>query len=66
MADASTRTLVFHGRTCELERLSGFLRAPGSGFTFLRGRRRIGKSELLKKVRQGEARTFYFMGRDDE
>ena len=49
MADRSLRPFTFHGRGNELAQLRGFLDAPGAGFTHLRGRRRIGKSELLKK-----------------
>jgi len=56
----------FVGRTRELERFAEFVRAPGAGFTHLRGRRRIGKTELLRRVRDAWPRTFYFMGRSDE
>jgi len=56
----------FVGRVRELEQFAEFVRAPDSGFTHLRGRRRIGKTELLRRVRDEWPRTFYFMGRSDE
>jgi len=56
----------FYGRERELAEIDRFLTSSGAGFTFLRGRRRIGKTELLKKVRDGRPNTFFFMGRDDE
>lgn len=45
-----------------------FIATPGSGLTYIRGRRRIGKSFFLKKL--GEAlgqmsHYFYFVGADD-
>ena len=56
----------FLGRSRELQQFAEFARAPGSGFTHLRGRRRIGKTELLRRVRDEWPNAFYFMGRGDE
>lgn len=43
-----------------------FLGSEGAGFTHVRGRRRIGKTELLKRVQADQPNCFYFMGRDRE
>lgn len=43
-----------------------FLSEPGSGLVFLRGRRRVGKSSLLKKIAASNSRCFYFSGTLDE
>ena len=56
----------FLGRRRELQQVEEFIRLPGAGFTHLRGRRRIGKSELLKRVCGEHDNCFYFMGRGDE
>lgn len=56
----------FFGRQRELDQISTFLHAPGPGLTYLRGRRRIGKTELLKRVAATRDNCFYFMGREDE
>jgi uncharacterized protein len=57
---------VFHGRQRELGQLRAFLDEPGPGFTHLRGRRRVGKTEVLKRIRDERQDCFYFMGRGDE
>ena len=59
----------FFGRQFELSRLKIFLEKEGSGFIDVRGRRRIGKSELLKKaatLNKNSSSCFYFSGREDE
>ncbi len=62
----TTTTKPFFGRKAERRAIVDFLSAPKSGFLHVRGRRRIGKSELLKKIRDEYPRCFYFSGRDDE
>lgn len=57
---------TFHGRHEELSRIEAFVEEDGAGLTHVRGRRRIGKTELLGRVRSNHANSFYFMGRDDE
>ena len=56
----------FFDRRRELHLIDAFLDDGGSGFTHLRGRRRIGKTELLKHVRERRENCFYFAGREDE
>lgn len=56
----------FYGRPQETRQLDAFFDDDGPGFTHLRGRRRIGKTELLKRVREGRTNCFFFMGREDE
>lgn len=56
----------FYARDRELAQLTDFLTAQGSGLTHLRGRRRVGKTELLRCIQQQQENCFYFMGRDDE
>ncbi len=63
---AEKSTFQFHGRTREIRQIDEFLDADGAGFTHLRGRRRIGKTELLKRIQDQRENCFYFMGRDDE
>ncbi len=63
---ATHNEFIFFGRERELHQFQAFIRKRGAGFTHLRGRRRIGKSELLKKIQGSVDRAFYFMGRDDE
>jgi AAA+ ATPase superfamily predicted ATPase len=60
------RPFEFFGRTRELRLIDAFLDDGGSGFTHLRGRRRIGKTELLKLVRERRENCFLFTGREDE
>ncbi len=62
----SSMPFVFHGRQQELARVASFLSDDGPGLTHVRGRRRIGKTELLRRVHAGHDNCFYFMGRDDE
>ncbi|MDR2395513.1 MAG: AAA family ATPase [Endomicrobium sp.] len=56
----------FFGRNDELETLNSFWEQKGSGFTYMRGRRRIGKSWLLKHFQAKHKNCFYYMGRPDE
>ncbi|MCP4753125.1 MAG: ATP-binding protein, partial [Proteobacteria bacterium] len=56
----------FFGRKNEIELIERFIKKPGFGFTYLRGRRRIGKSTLLKKLNQSKEDCFYFYGANDE
>jgi uncharacterized protein len=57
---------TFHGRQEELRRIESFLEDDGPGLTHVRGRRRIGKTEILKRTQANHPNSFYFMGRDDE
>lgn len=57
---------AFVGRSSEQARLTRFLGQPGAGFTHLRGRRRVGKTELLRRVSAVLPTCFFFMGRHDE
>ncbi len=59
-----TTPRAFLGRDNELQQLSEFLSAKGSGFLHLRGRRRVGKSWLLMEL-QGRSGGFYFQGEQD-
>ena len=52
----------FLGRKNELEQLSSFIDEDASGFVYLRGRRRIGKSWLLKEIQKQKKNCFYFSG----
>lgn len=52
-------------RHTELESLRRFSAGEGSGFTFLRGRRRVGKTWLLKDFQATTPHCFYFMGLED-
>lgn len=61
-----SRPFRFFGRERELRLIDSFLDGDGSGFTHLRGRRRIGKTELLNSVRAGRGNCFLFTGREDE
>ncbi len=56
----------FVGRIKELTLLKEFVEQPGSGFTYVRGRRRVGKSWLLKEFQKKTGRCFYFAGAADE
>jgi AAA+ ATPase superfamily predicted ATPase len=53
------------GRQAELALIGEFLNQNGSGLTYLRGRRRIGKSLLLKHVQNQHPHAFYFVGLQD-
>jgi AAA+ ATPase superfamily predicted ATPase len=55
----------FFGRSEELGLLEGYLQQKGSGLVFLRGRRRIGKSWLLKRFASEADHCFYFQGDAD-
>ena len=55
----------FIPRKAALSELRSFVAKPGSGFTFLRGRRRVGKTWLLKKFQLESESCFYFMGLED-
>ena len=52
-------------RPQELESLRRFSAGAGSGFTFLRGRRRVGKTWLLREFQTTVPHCFYFMGLED-
>lgn len=49
-------------RTNELALIKKALEEKGSGFFYVRGRRRVGKSWLLKKLAEKDKNVFYFMG----
>ncbi len=54
--------LDFVGRERELARLERLLAAPGSGLVPLYGRRRVGKSELVRRFLRGH-RGLYYLGK---
>lgn len=56
---------TFFPRHKELATLNDFISGTGSGLTYLRGRRRIGKSTLLKHLTNSRKDTFYFQGLPD-
>lgn len=57
---------IFLGRLKELNQLQEFLSEDGSGFIYLRGRRRVGKSWLLEKLYEKADNCFLFTGYKDE
>lgn len=59
------RSTAFWGRREQLQEIQHFVDKPGAGFTFLRGRRRVGKSSVLQKVKREKKNCFYFMGAED-
>jgi|GEM_PF-1054501 len=61
MAPQKTRI----SRINELRNLKRFISRKGSGLTFLRGRRRVGKTWLLKDLQLCTPNCFYFMGMED-
>ncbi len=60
----------FYGREAELKRLHEIWSTQGAELIFVRGRRRIGKSELLRELTKEHSgaggRAFRFSGRVDE
>lgn len=54
----------FH-RQNELKRIEEALQKKGPVFFYVRGRRRVGKSWLLKKIVEKHSNAFYFMGSPD-
>ena len=57
--------MSFIPRDKELKSIERFARMSGAGFTFVRGRRRVGKTWLLKEYEASNPNCFYFMGIDD-
>ncbi|MBL6991605.1 MAG: AAA family ATPase [Bacteriovoracaceae bacterium] len=57
--------MSFFGREEDLEYLNSFVREKGSGFIYVRGRRRVGKSALLEKFQEVNTNCFYYMGAQD-
>lgn len=55
----------FFGREKELNAFNSLISRPQSDLTYVRGRRRIGKSSFLKKVQAQYPNCFYFQGADD-
>ena len=55
----------FLGREEELNALKAFTTSAKSGFVYVRGRRRVGKSRLLKKLAATRKDIFYFQGAED-
>lgn len=55
----------FYARKNQVRLIQEFVRKPGSQLTYLRGRRRIGKSALLQFVQSGTPNCFYFAGAPD-
>ena len=47
------------------ELVDEFLARSGSGLTYVRGRRRVGKSFFLKQVQDRVPKSFYFVGLED-
>ena len=59
-------TISIRRTKAELE-LKSFLSETGrSGLVYFRGRRRIGKTTLLKKLQETTPNVFYFIGISDE
>ena len=56
----------FFGRGAEIAELLQFCNDPGAGFTYVRGRRRVGKSWTLKYLQKQIKNCFYFSGAKDE
>jgi AAA+ ATPase superfamily predicted ATPase len=54
--------LPFFGREDELRLFWRFYKKKGAGLTHLRGRRRIGKTTLLKEIEKQVPHCFYFAG----
>ena len=52
-------------RINEYKTIAQNLEEKGSSFFYVRGRRRVGKSWLLKKITDNEKNTFYYMGAKD-
>lgn len=60
------KKLDYIARSATEAEIRDFLQTPSrSGFTYLRGRRRVGKSTMLRKIAK-EGQHFYFMGARDE
>jgi len=57
---------IIHGREHEQSQIQRFLELSAPGLTFVRGRRRIGKSALLTHLAAKVPNAFYFMGAVDE
>ncbi len=53
------------GRSVELKELTDFATMKKAGFVYVRGRRRVGKSTLLKELHRTRPHVFYFFGADD-
>lgn len=53
------------GRSIELKELSAFATSKRAGFAYVRGRRRVGKSTLLKELQRTTPHVFYFFGAGD-
>jgi AAA+ ATPase superfamily predicted ATPase len=50
---------MFIGRTAELEALQAEFNNPRPSLLVVYGRRRVGKSELLRQATKGRPRVFY-------
>lgn len=58
---------MMYGRKNELEYLEGLSKSNRSELLFIRGRRRVGKTEILRSFCQRDTSLrFYFMGYDDQ
>lgn len=55
----------FWGRKKEIDYLKTYYQTPGSGLMYVRGRRRVGKSWLLRKFANQYKNAFYFTGTVD-
>ncbi|MBF0107233.1 MAG: AAA family ATPase [Deltaproteobacteria bacterium] len=56
---------TFYARKREFEIIREFVHKPGAGLTYLRGRRRVGKSFLLRHFQSKTPNCFYFAGAQD-
>jgi len=56
----------FFGRRENLRQLEAFHREKTSGLVFVRGRRRIGKSTLIKHFFAQKEHVFFFAGHEEE
>lgn len=60
------QVIPFYGRNQQLNEIEKFIQTGGSGLAYLRGRRRVGKSSLLRKFCLNHPKqTFYFMAQKD-
>lgn len=55
----------FYGREKDIQRIDELIKREKSQFCYIRGRRRVGKSSLLKKFTEKNKNCFYFIGKED-
>ena len=57
---------MFYDRERELEKLEEVHSRPGSSFTVIYGRRRVGKTALARQFLKGKPGVYFFVGEKDE